>query len=568
MYNNNQRLIRERIMRKIILAQTDNIPGDIEYNFNKIENNIVEAKKINADLIIFSSSALFGSPCKGLPVRHKSLVKYQSEKLNEIAKLSDNIALITGFLNSDNNYAVAFINNGEIVKTVSVPDIIELNNNKYGIICGEYDENNSDEIINDLKDKGVETIIHCSSSPSRNGKEFLLNGLLSSIAKKYSVNYIFVNQSGYGDNYSFAGSSRIYDKSGNIIARGKSFEEDFIVTEDLKGKIEELPFGEENNEQKEFSLNYENDLERTYKALICGIKGYFNKTGFKKAVLGLSGGLDSSVCAALLVSALGKENVYGISMPTKITSDGSKQDAQQLVQNLGIHFLEVPILAETEVFTNELNKVFEKIDADKYVKSTTFENIQARTRATLLWSISNEYKAMLPIATSDKSEAYIGYATTNGNMSGGFAPIGDVTKTKLFALANYINTKTELKNAIPQNVLEKPPGAELKFDKEKGRTITAEEDNMPYPFLDEIIWYVENKNYGFEELMNREFLYQKENPISCEQKRNWILKFFDKSQKAVFKWHILPLSIIVDCHSINGMEYYQPVLSKQSFDRR
>jgi NAD+ synthetase len=169
---------------------------------------------------------------------------------------------------------------------------------------------------------------------------------------------------------------------------------------------------------------------------------------------------------------------------------------------------------------------------------------------------------MLPIATSDKSEAYIGYATTNGDMSGGFAPIADVTKTKLFALADFMNKNRSEKDVIPQSVLEKPPGAELKFDKEKGRTITAEEDNMPYPFLDEIIWHVENKKFGYRELVNHKFLYEKEHAISQEQKEAWIAKFFDKAQKAIFKWHIFPISIIVDSQTINDMEYYHPIVSK------
>ena len=200
-------------------------------------------------------------------------------------------------------------------------------------------------------------------------------------------------------------------------------------------------------------------------------------------------------------------------MPTKISSQGSKDDAKELAHNLGITYIEAPIANEIAIFKEELCSIFSKIDKDKYQNSTTFEHIQARTRATLLWSISNEFRGMLTIATSDKSEGYIGYATTNGDMSGGFAPIADVTKTKLFALGTYLNKNRTDKNSIPQNILEKPPGAELKFDKEKGRTITAEEDNMPYPFLDEVIFYIESFGSGFEELMNKDFYYEKEHQI-------------------------------------------------------
>ena len=179
-----------------------------------------------------------------------------------------------------------------------------------------------------------------------------------------------------------------------------------------------------------------------------------------------------------------------------------------------------------------------------------------------MWSVSNEHKGMLPIATSDKSEAYIGYATVNGDMSGGFAPIIDVTKTKLFALADYMNKNRIPKNVIPQSVLEKPPGAELKINPKTGKTVCAEEDNMPYEFLDEIIWFVENYGYGFDDLLNHSFYYERKHCIPKEQKEEWISKFYWKSRCAVYKWHIIPPSVITDIHSINSVEYHHPILSK------
>jgi len=547
-------------LKKIVLAQIDTIAGDIEYNSNKIVQNIIDAKNQNADMIIFPEAALFGFPYGDILKRHISLLDLQDRKLNEITKLTDGIVVVLGFISKEKDHSLAIIKDGKILSVIAknLPKVVEINNEKFGVVIGEYDE------ISSLKDilKEVETIIHCSVSPSKTGKEYAKNQLLSSIAKEYSVNYIYVNQAGYGDNYCYDGASRIYNKNGEITLLAKSFEEDFIVANDFAGRIEPLPAKVAEFKNENFTFEYENDLDRLYKTLICGIKGYFKKTGFKKAVLGLSGGLDSTVCAVLLADALGKENVYAVSMPTKITSQGSKNDADKLIEKLGINFLEVPISSEIDVFTDKLNGIFKQVDAEKCKVSTTFENIQARIRATILWSISNECRSMLPIATSDKSEAYIGYATTNGDMSGGFAPIADVTKTKLFALADFMNRNRAEKNVIPQTILEKPPGAELKFDEEKGRTITAEEDNMPYPFLDEIIWHVENKNFGYQDLVNHEFIYEKEYSISQEQKIAWIEKLFDKAQKAIFKWHILPLSIIVDSQTINDMEYYHPIVSK------
>ncbi len=550
-------------MNRIVLSQIDVISGDISYNSTKIINDIEKAKSLSADIVIFPEAALYGLPCGDVPLRHISNLQFQLTKLEEIAKISIGITVILGFINANNQNAIAVLKNGKIKNVFTKNEIgyISVDKTNYAIISGEYNENNSCENLKNIN-KDICGIIHCSSSPSRAGKERKKGILLSSLAKKYNINYIYVNQTGYGDNYSFDGASRIYNKTGKLTLLGKSFEEDFIVADDFRGKIEKLPLNSDKVSDDDFSLDYTNDLERIYKSIICAIRGYFLKTGFKKAVLGLSGGLDSTVCAVLLADALGKENVYAVSMPTQITSADSKNDAAELVKNLGINFIEEPIGDEVELFKEKLYGVFEKIDTDKYQKSTTMENIQARTRATILWSISNECKSMLPIATSDKSEAYIGYATTNGDMTGGFAPIADVTKTKLFALADFMNKYRKDKNVIPKSILEKPPGAELKFDESKGRTITAEEDNMPYPFLDEIIWYVENRSFGFEEFITHKFLYEKEKPISQKEKENWILKFFDKEQKATFKWHILPLSVIVDYRTINDIEYYQPIISK------
>ena len=165
------------------------------------------------------------------------------------------------------------------------------------------------------------------------------------------------------------------------------------------------------------------------------------------------------------------------------------------------------------------------------------------------------------IATSDKSEAYIGYATTNGDMSGGFAPIADVTKTKLFALARWINKNREEKNVIPESVILKRPGAELAIDPNTGKTLCAEDALMPYEFLDEIIWRIENLQESYQELMEAEFIYETKMGISKTQKQEWLDKFYRRMSFALFKGVIMPPSPIVDSHSINKIDYYQPVTS-------
>ncbi len=587
-------------MNKIVLAQIDTIAGDIDNNALKISECIKKAKEQNADLIVFPELVLMGYPFGDIFVRHKSLIERQLSALNEITNLTQNITALIGFVEPTKSAgkkpfynSVAIIKNREIIDTArkillpnygefndyryfesskDKPAVFELNGEKFGVIICEDSFNHKaffknkciydiDPVSEIMKQK-PDTIINCSCSPSRCAKEFVKNSLFSSISKEYGIHYVYVNKSGYADNLSFDGASRIYDKTGNLILRAKSFEEDFIITSDYKGVINQIPKGAEKEINLEnFELNYTNDLDRTYQSIVFAIKEYFVKNGFSKAVLGLSGGLDSSVCAVLLADALGSENVWGISMPSRITSKESKNDAEILAKNLGINFFEIPLPSAIDTMKSMLNSAFENINSDKYDKSTTMENLQARTRATVLWSISNEYKNMLPVATSDKSEAYIGYATVNGDMSGGFAPIADVTKTKLFALADFINKNRKTKNVIPKSVLDKPPGAELKINPKTGKPVCAEEDNMPYEFLDEIIWLIENKNFGKNELINHKFIYEQKYNITFEQKQEWINKFYRKSKCAVYKWHILPPSVITDVHSINSIEYHQPIIS-------
>ena len=588
-------------MNKIVLAQINTIAGDIAFNSDKIIECIDKAKNANADLIIFPELALMGYPFGDIFVRHKSIIKRELEALNRIKNVCQNITALVGFVEptKDANKkpfynSVAVIQNGEIINTVrkrllpnycefneyryfepsdEVPELFEINGEKYGVLVCEDSFNDKSffkeksiyqtDPVEELMKKKPNTLINCSCSPSRTGKEYIKNALFSSIAKEYGVNYIYVNQAGYADNLCFDGSSRIYNKNGELTLRAKTFAEDFVVVENMQGVINEMPKGmEKQTDFKHFNTEYTDDLARTYHSIIFGIKEYFRKNGFTKAVLGLSGGLDSTICAILLADALGKENVWGISMPSRITSDTSKNDAKALVEKLGINFFEVPLSPALDSFKGMFDYAFTQVKAEKFEKSTTIENLQARSRATILWSISNEHKQMLPIATSDKSEAYIGYATVNGDMSGGFAPIADVTKTKLFALGAFMNEYRKEKNVVPQSVLEKPPGAELKINPQTGKPVCAEEDNMPYEFLDEIIWFVENFGFGYDDLINHEFYYEQKCPITKETKEEWIKKFYWKSKCAVYKWHIIPPSVVIDAHSINSVEYRQPIISK------
>ena len=496
--------------------------------------------------------------------------------------------------------------------------LIEINGLKYAIVICEDGWNDKDFFTNPLyKIDPVEilakqsltmpdVIVNCSASPIRSRKEQLKHNLLSFTAKKYSTPVVYVNQVGAIDDLSFDGSSRVYNANGELIACAKSFEEDSLEVNVFSGgRIEPLTKGLEKTlcEQKVFSLDYEPDLQRTYKTILQGIRDYFRKNGLKRAVLGLSGGLDSSVSAVLLADALGAKNVFGVSMPSVISSQQSHDDAKELAQNLGINFATAPINEMVNTINEQLNPLFEKV-SDKwgecrFDQSYVQDNVQARSRATLLWGIANEFCATIPIATSDKSELYMGYATINGDMSGGFAPIADVPKTKLFALARWLNEKGKgkrekgkekgkekvngkwkmengkchceesclqddaaiQKNVIPIAVILKPPGAELAINPETGETLKAEEALMPYEFLDEVIWRIENKHESYHDMIDSTFLYETKHEIPPEKKKEWLDKFYKRMAGALYKWSILPPSVIVEGRSINKSDYRQPITS-------
>lgn len=603
------------------MAQINPIAGNIEYNAKKIAKYIKYACKIGLDCVVFPELSLMGYPIEDTIDRHPIIVEENIKWLRGLAKITFGTTALVGFVEPRKKDAegkkyfnsVAILRDGKIqgiVRKSLLPNYSEFNDyryiepspvvgvqpaetlgcfdkdcikdsskvfEKYAISICEDCWNNKEffekhlyekDPIEELAQEKPEIFINCSASPTRAKKEQLKHNMLSFIAKKYKTPIVYVNQVGAIDNSSFDGSSRVFGSNGELIARAKSFEEQFLIVNPQKGigKIYPLTKGLDKSltEQKVFTLEYESDLERTYKTIIQGIRDYFKKCGFKRAVLGLSGGLDSTVCAVLMADAIGKENVFGISMPSHITSKESKSDAEKLAHNLGINFTEASIRPMIDTTTECLNNLFKTVETKwdgRYKTSFTPDNIQARSRAMFLWGISNEFSSCIPIATSDKSELYMGYATINGDMSGGFAPIADVPKTKLFAFARWLNANREQKNAIPEAIILKKPGAELAIDPKTGKPLIAEDALMPYEFLDEIIWRVENKNEGYQDLLQTKFVYETHNEVSVEQKTEWIDKFFRRMSTALYKWSILPPSVIVESRSINKYDYRQPITS-------
>lgn len=592
----------------IVLAQANPISGNVKYNAQKALKWIKWANRLGVKVIVFPELFLIGYPIGDFIDRFPVVVEENIEWLQALAKFTTDTKVIIGFADFNKNKvgknyynSVAVLANGKIERVVHktlLPNYAEFNDYRHfesalvesenritaigdkraGIIICEdgwndfdfFDKNlyAVDPVEEVVKKQYPDYLINCSASITRAKKEQLKHNMLSFAAKKHKTPIVYVNQVGSGECLSFEGASRVYDADGNLTAMAKSYSEQFFIVDvdDKNGQINPLPKGLEKtlNSQKAFSLDHEPDLERTYLTIVQSIKDYFKKTGFKRAVLGLSGGLDSTVCAVLLADALGEENVFGISMPSRITSSESKNDARDLAHNLGINFLEIPIGDMFDVTRTKFDELFGKMEERwncRYKNSYTNDNIQARARATILWGVANEFEKCLSIATSDKSEAYMGYATINGDMSGGFAPIADVTKTKLFALAKWMNENRKVKNVIPQSVIEKRPGAELAINPKTGKPLLAEEALMPYEFLDEVIWRVENLHQTIGDMIDVEFLYEKKTPVSKEQKKEWLEKFFRRMSFAVYKWSILPPAPVVDARSINKTEYRHPIVA-------
>ena len=549
----------EKLNNKIGIAQINTISGNIEYNAKKIVQGIKKAEENNLDLVVFPELALVGYGLEDTVIRYPIIIEQNKKWVEEIAKITTSTTALVGFYDQKDGKAInsiAVLNNGKIQEIIHKNHYnkTEINGTTYKITIGDscFEVNNAEVVIN------------CNSTISKPDKAEKFETPYSQLARLISTPIIYVNQVGAVDGNSFDGGSKLFDKNGQVVVCAKSFEEDFLIIDPFLTSTEITT--QPDNKEKTFSLDYEPDMERTYQTLIQGIRDYFNKTGLKRAVLGLSGGLDSTVCAVLLADAIGAENVYGISMPSKLTSTESKTDAELLANNLGIHFAEAPIKEMVDSTDNNLQTLFKSVEENwtcRYKQSYTMDNIQARSRAVILFGISNEFASCIPIATSDKSESYMGYATINGDMSGGFAPIADVTKTKLFALARWLNKNREIKNAIPESIILKRPGAELAIDPKTGKTLCAEDALMPYEFMDEIIWRIENKHETYNQMLNSEFLYEKAHNISKEQKTEWLDKFYKRMSTAIYKWSIFPPSILVDSHSISKNDYKQPITSSK-----
>jgi NAD+ synthase (glutamine-hydrolysing) len=474
---------------RVAMAQINSTVGDLEGNVAKIKRFLADAKSCHADLVVFPELAVTGYPPQDLLLEN-GFVEKNKELLEHLIRGNDvDVAGVVGFVDykgKDLYNAAAIFNRNKIVGVIyktllptydvfdedryfkpskeeeiaPVSMVIDGKEVRLGVeICEDLWDRDYDVKVTDLlAERGAELIVNVSASPFLVGKTLERNRLLREKAAKNGVPIFYVNLVGGQDELVFDGQSMAMDKTGDLIALGKQFEEDFVITDiDLEKGVAQKVEAPVHDRTREM-----------LGAIVLGIRDYFMKAGFEKAVVGMSGGIDSSVTACIAVEALGKENVIGVSMPSRFSSDHSRTDAEQLAENLGICFVRVGIQDVVDSYRRSLEKPLEQLrncfgtrrEDDDPVAD---ENIQPRARGNILMDISNRLKDLkiLVLNTGNKTEIALGYCTLYGDMAGGIGALGDVSKLEVYKLAEYINKKAG-KQVIPQSVLEKKPSPELK----------------------------------------------------------------------------------------------------------
>ena len=514
---------------RVGIAQINSTVGDLTGNTRKIMECIDQAKSLGVDLLTFPELAITGYPPEDLLLKPQ-FIRQNRKSLNNIIEHCSDIAVVVGFVDSDGDIynAAAVLYNKKLVGVYHksyLPNYGVFDENRYfqageecpvfiiygiGIgvtICEDMWYEAGPALVQTYA--GAAVLINISASPYHAGKGLFRERMLATRASDSAAIVVHNNLVGGQDELVFDGNSLIVNEKGEIVARGKQFEEDFVVADlDTESvfrsqlrdprRRKETPWIREKLERAtkiDVSSEYPsitkpslpprpvdrlNELAEIYQALVLGTRDYVHKNGFEKVAIGLSGGIDSSLVAAIAVDALGAENVIGVSMPSRYSSSGSKSDAEALARNLDIALKVIPIERAFCAYLETLAEPFKGTNPD-----ATEENIQARIRGNLLFALSNKF-GWLVLACSNKSETAMGYTTLYGDMSGGLIPLKDVPKTLVFELAKYKNRQAG-KEMIPSSVLTKAPSAELRPDQKDTDTLP------PYDILDPILKaYVED----------------------------------------------------------------------------
>jgi NAD+ synthase (glutamine-hydrolysing) len=471
---------------KIAIAQINPTVGALENNALKIVDYINQAKEKGADLVVFPELAITGYPPEDLLLKPQ-FIEDNLLALQTVIKATKNIAVYVGFvdkLKEDLFNAGAFIVNGKLVKTYhkmnlpnysvfdekryfkegKKPETVILNKIKLGLgICEDiWVEGGPYKAEAKL---GAKIILNINASPYHMGKLSERESILKKRAIATKTHVVYVNLVGGQDELVFDGGSMIVSSKGKVIARAPMFKEALIVTDEKGGE----------------TADKLDDMAEVYEALVTGVRDYVQKNGFKEVVIGLSGGIDSALTAAIAADAIGKDKVHTVFMPSQYSAQQSKDDSKALVKNLGIFLDIIPISEILEMYLSDITKYFRGKPED-----ITEENMQARIRAVILMAMSNKHGWLL-LSTGNKSETSTGYCTLYGDMAGGFNALKDVPKTLVYRLAKWKNLNGEV---IPQPIIDRAPTAELRPDQKDQDTLP------PYDVLDKIItaYVEENKS--------------------------------------------------------------------------
>ncbi len=526
---------------RLAMAQVNATVGDLDGNTERIISGIQDARDFGADLIAFPELALPGYPPEDLLLKPQ-FIRENHDRLRLIAAECEGIAAIVGFIDSDSDIynAAAVINNGEIVGTyrkMYLPNYGVFDEDRYfaaGTECPVYVINGTPVGVNICEDiwyatgpavvqraAGAELIVNINGSPFHAGKRAFREKMLATRAADNGLFVAYVNLVGGQDELVFDGGSLIFAPDGEIIAEAPQFEEQLLVADlevesvfrsrlrdprtrkergaDLThvGRSVSVAVSDysENPDRPDIvsaksSLTVEplSDTAEVYAALTLGTHDYVRKCGFGKVLIALSGGIDSTLVAAVAADALGGENVVGIAMPSRFSSEGSVLDATELAENLGIELWTIPIEDSFSAYLQTLAHRFEGTES-----GVAEENMQSRIRGNLIMAVSNKFN-WLVLTTGNKSEMATGYATIYGDMAGGYAVIKDVPKQLVYELCRYRNTIGN-SPVIPQSVIDKPPSAELRADQK-------DEDSLPpYSILDPILKAYVEDDFSFDDIV-------------------------------------------------------------------
>lgn len=493
---------------KIAIAQINTKIGDFKGNVDKILHYAERAGDDLVELLVTPEMSICGYPPMDL-LDYDRFVRENQKALRRLQKeLPGQVAVAVGYVDRTRGTSgkplqnvVSVLRDGKILHTqaktllptydvfdearyfepAASRSVFELNGRRIGVaICEDiwWEQEPAPgtryavDPVKELMDSGVDLLLSPSASPFFTGKQELRLSLLERIGQSSAVPTVYVNMVGGNDNLIFDGCSMMTDAEGHLIKCAEEFVEDYLVLDtDARHQPLKLPNVNEN--------------EKLRKALVLGVHDYVSKCGFKRVHFGLSGGIDSALVAVIATQALGPEHVHAFALPSRYSAETSESDARQLADNLGIGYDVLPIEEPFKAILGVMEPVFEGRDPD-----VAEENIQARIRGTLLMAYSNKFGSLL-LTTGNKSELATGYCTLYGDMSGGLSVIGDLLKTQVYELSKHINSSEEI---IPQNIIDKPPSAELRPDQ-------TDQDSLPeYDVLDDILVQYVQENKSADEI--------------------------------------------------------------------